>query len=453
MKKRLVLQIFFGVLCLCSLVLASCTPAASPSPNSALSVALWIKQHAIPFNTAESGSSTSDLQPLMTMIGNVNIVALGEETHGTHEFFAMKERITEFLVQEKGFTVFALENSWDSSRVIDTYVMTGQGDPLTLLKNEMLFAWQRSEFLDLITWMRAYNANPQHLNKIHFAGIDCQTLDLSSFQNVVSYIQRVDPAQTAHVQMLYQGLDRTGGPYASESIGQATFRQYQAHAQQVYVLLQNNQAAYLARSSRSAFDLALQTARVIVQYTTLQAMGDIYQSAAAFSQRDMYMSENAQWDYEHEAMSGKMILSAHDIHIANDPTYNLGVDHQTNMGAYLRKRYGASYLAIGMSFYQGSFMAYDGTYLAPFTAALPSASSSNYTLGQVGIPRYFLDLRHLPAGSIKTWAQTPRPFCVINIVYDPSQAAASYNTGSLSQWFDILIHFQHTTPAHLLPGS
>jgi hypothetical protein len=76
----------------------------SPPPEEALQ---WLKMNAIGFSTTQPGTGCEDLQPLLAMIGEARVVALGEATHGTHEFFTMKQRILECLVQEKGFTLFA----------------------------------------------------------------------------------------------------------------------------------------------------------------------------------------------------------------------------------------------------------------------------------------------------------------------------------------------------------
>lgn len=379
------------------------------------------------------------------------MVGLGEETHGTHEFFAMKERVTEFLVQKMGFTVFALENSWDSSLLIDQYVTTGVGDPHALLIDDMLATWQRHEFFDLLQWMRAYNADSTHVTKIHFAGFDCQTVNPVSFTNIVAYIHTVDPSQTALVQALYSGASYYGDAFASRRAGKSAFERYRDDAQRVYELLKNHRSIYVARSSQQAFDLALQTSRVIVQYTTLQAMGNTYDNLAAYSLRDVYMAENATWLANHEGNNVKMIVSAHNAHIANDPSYSLGIPQQKSMGAYLREHFNSAYLPIGMSFYQGSFRAFSDSTLTTFSIGAPAETSSNYTLGNIGLAQYLLDLRDAPEGTVKNWIESPRPFRLIGVTYDPDPSAASdsYYTGALSQWFDLLIHFQDTTPAQL----
>ena len=48
-----------------------------------------------------------DDDPLLAMVGDRDFVLLGEATHGTHEFYAMRARITRRLVEEHGFDAVA----------------------------------------------------------------------------------------------------------------------------------------------------------------------------------------------------------------------------------------------------------------------------------------------------------------------------------------------------------
>src|SRR5262249_40592063 len=69
----------------------------------------WLKANGLVLATASPGSGFDDLAPLRTRLAGARIVSLGEATHGTREFFALKHRLIEYAVAELGFTMVAFE--------------------------------------------------------------------------------------------------------------------------------------------------------------------------------------------------------------------------------------------------------------------------------------------------------------------------------------------------------
>ena len=60
----------------------------------------------------------ADYDPLLERIGDARVVLLGEASHGTHEFYAERARITRRLVEEKRFGAVVVEADWpDAYRV------------------------------------------------------------------------------------------------------------------------------------------------------------------------------------------------------------------------------------------------------------------------------------------------------------------------------------------------
>lgn len=55
-------------------------------------------------------TGTDNLAAFGAAVGEARMVALGESAHGTREFQQLKERLVEYLVKEKGFTVVAAAN-------------------------------------------------------------------------------------------------------------------------------------------------------------------------------------------------------------------------------------------------------------------------------------------------------------------------------------------------------
>lgn len=66
----------------------------------------------------------------------------------------------------------------------------------------------------------------------------------------------------------------------------------------------------------------MQNARIIVQFTTFMNANTQDESLTRYIQRDAFMAENVAWIHDHAAGSHpKMIVWAHDGHIANDTSY------------------------------------------------------------------------------------------------------------------------------------
>lgn len=130
----------------------------------------WIEDSAHPIATVDPWAPLDDLAPLVPMVGHAVVVALGESVRGVrsgHEFYGLKHRILRLAVEQLGFRSMALEERDESgAAAIDEYVCTGGGDPQALLAG-LWAPWQTEEFLDVVRWMRAYNADhPDDLARI-----------------------------------------------------------------------------------------------------------------------------------------------------------------------------------------------------------------------------------------------------------------------------------------------
>lgn len=438
-------RLSFLPLLLISLILAMCMQAASPASCRALSanpVVSWIQHNAIPLRTSAPGGSDGDLTPLKRIAAKASIVGLGEETHGTHEFFTMKARLAEFLMGKMGFTTFVMENDWGSSQLIDAYINGKSSDISRVMSQGLFYSWQTQEYRSLLEWMRAYNADPAHTAKIHFLGMDFQDLSQGDFDTVENYLRKVDPRQVAHIQDLYAPILAMNESPSSGFIrlSASTNQEYQYQAQQVYDLLQANRQNYIDRSSAQSFAFALQNARIITQFATYYNSQTPAESLARYYQRDTFMAENVAWIRVHEAGgNSKMLVWAHDAHIANDTFY--GSTDGRNMGGELRARYKDSYLSIGTTLYQGTFRSYTYPANTIQTISPPAQNTYNSTLGRAGLPLYMLDLDKIPPGSARSWALSSAIF--LNYGLDGEDLSAP---ALLSRSFDMIVHIQNTTP-------
>ena len=144
-----------------------------PDNNATSQVIEALRLRTLALDTVQAGRGFEDLQPLSSILQGKRIIALGEATHGTREFFQMKHRLLEFLVREMGVENFGMETSPDVAQVVNDYINNGSGNP----RDVLYWPWATTEVMDMLDWMRAYNADPLTARRITFYGIDPTTGD------------------------------------------------------------------------------------------------------------------------------------------------------------------------------------------------------------------------------------------------------------------------------------
>lgn len=147
------------------------TPSAAPP---AVVGALGERSHRIA--STSPSHSDDDLAPLRDRVEGVRIVALGEATHGTAEFFRMKHRIVMTLVEHLGFRHFAMETNEVVAGRLNAYI---QGDASEGLRS-LYWPWATLEYVEFLDWMRSYNRDRAEGDRIIFHGIDPQEGDRDS---------------------------------------------------------------------------------------------------------------------------------------------------------------------------------------------------------------------------------------------------------------------------------
>lgn len=267
-------------------------------------IVTWLKEHAIPFESILPASGFDDLQPLKAIIGDARIVALGDATHGTSEFFTMKHRLLEFLVKEMGFNLFGIEASWPESNLVNDYVHTGRGDPAQLLAGLHFWTWNTQEVLNMIHWMRAHNEQPGNAPMISFFGFDMQFVWMA-IDTVLSHLQKVAPDRVEEVRALYQPFRQYEDDYLQleyEYQPSTQKMQIRENLRRVYEMLSYQRTAYEASSSPQEFAHALQSARIVMQAERR------YSGEDSPFVRDLYMAENVTWLLQQAGENAKIVF-------------------------------------------------------------------------------------------------------------------------------------------------
>jgi len=363
-------------------------------PSRQQNLVYWLRSHAIPLTTVEAGCGFADLLPLKPVIGSARIVALGEATHGTREFFQVKHRLLEFLVTEMGFTTFAIEANWPECLAVNDYVLHGRGDPAKVLAGLHFWTWDTQEVLDLILWMRRYNMHSRHKTKVTFSGFDAQFTAVAA-ATLERYLARVDPFFAAEILPRLALFEDDDLDYRimSEAMVEALHRTVQELATRLLA----EERTYVTRSTLQKWRYACQHARVLRQVDEHRRAGD--DKRTRFMVRDRAMAKNVAWILHNERPRSKMVVWAHNAHVARDPRGLFDGTVET-MGMHLARRFDTELVVVGFAFGEGAFQAVDreGGSSGPLrevTIGPPSDAALDAVLSRTGIPVFMVDLRRV----------------------------------------------------------
>ena len=411
----------------------------------------WLKSAARPFATEMAGSGTADLAELGRIIGGARVAAFGEATHGSREFFRMKHRAFEYLVETLGYTHFLIEATMPEARALDRYITTGQGDPAKLLAGLYFWTWNTQEVLDFIQWMRTYNVRAG-TPRIRFFGFDMQFPHqaLDSLPAMLGRVSASAQAQGAVAVRCFDGV-RDGArrlnsaPYAALPV-----------AQQESCAAGLAALADTARAHRAGWSaqLGAEDAAWLEQYITLgqqwEHMARTTDATQLFNRRDRAMADNVLWIAGRDPQA-RLFAWAHNGHVSRRPN---------TMGRHLANALGDQYRNVAFTFGNGRFNAV--TQLASGAFGQLQVQTINgpdggFTLeGMLNAtlePRLILDTRKVLSGETGTSVLNRRPVFMRSIgsVYSPTNPLTYYERVLLPQDYDGIIWFVNTRESQLLP--
>ena len=417
------------------------TPEPEPAPKE---VPDWFRSQAVPLKTSRPGSGFEDLQALKAMIGDARIVSVGEATHGTREFFQLKHRILEFLVSEMGFTIFGIEANWPESLAVNDYVLKGKGDPAKALTGLYFWTWNTEEVLDMIRWMRHYNEDPTHERKVEFQGFDMQT-PFVAVANVLAYLQKVDPGHVDSAKGTLESLDSAAKVRSYSNRPEGRRQKTSAGLAKMLERFDQRRADYVERSTEKEWSLAGQNLRVVSQAENMLA-----NPGRGIANRDRHMAENVKWLLEREPADSKIMLWAHNQHVAADAS--LGFEP---MGAHLRRMFPDQMVIFGFAFHEGSFRALEsGKGLREFTVGPATVGSLDSTLAETDLPLFAVDLRRAPkSGPVADWLGAKQRMRQVGAVFSDETARFFEQPIPVATSYDVILFVEKTSAARGNPSG
>lgn len=421
--------------------------AVPVAPEASKADAAWLDERTSVLATtdplSDANQSDADLAAIDRIIGSARVIALGEDTHGTSEFFRMKDRVLRYLVEEHGLRIFAIEANQMAVEGINRYVHGAPGTARGVMR-AMFQVWNTQEMEALIEWMRARN-NQHPTDQVNFVGYDMQDPSLP-VDSIHAFLDRRQPEMTLPVLTLYnayrEAWRRGPYPFAPDSVRVG----WRRNADSAWRLMTSRAPSWLAsaksRADSMQVDWAIQNANVVRQAAFAAMTGTL-------ADRDSSMADNIRWILDRAPPGAKVVVWAHNAHVGRGSNPATGFFGGRSMGTYLSRLLGNDYRVFGLVSYDGQ---YRGTLsgrdrrLVSADAVPAPAGTFEEVLHRIAQRRnagvLVTDLRDARQLQPTAWVRLPHPtrltgYAIVD--FDWEQMV------SVPEVFDALIFVDHTS--------
>ena len=447
---------------LCGLLLAGCREAEVKS----------VKKVSQETSAGGTERPEADLSAVRTDISrlsvseDVQVVGLGEASHGVGEYHLMKGEVFKALVEHNGCRSFVIEGDFGGALKVEEYIHGGPGTAKEAVKEIGFAIYDTQELVDLVEWMRAYNdkisvesnsgqdtksdedlisaskgQNSQAAEDetLHFYGMDMQRVD-NNKEYLFDQLEQSAPAIYETYCAALQGL--TDEARMEPEPDREMLQKAQADIEGLLKDMDAAEQEIVSAIGQTAFDRARECANTLREFTELSLCADSDYN----TMRDQYMFEKVRWFMEHER--GLLLINGHNGHIGRTP-----VSGYTCLGQLLADSLGEKYFAIGTDAEQTVFNSQD----TEGNFAVREVSNRNLLNGQLdGMDSdyYYVDFAAvLEDEGWQKIAGEKQKLVTLNVGISEGQLKSPmYYTASVvpKETFDGMIVFRKVSPTTLL---
>ncbi len=307
-------------------------------------------------------TGSEDLQPLIDKIKNKKVVMLGEASHGTHEYYNWRARISKILMEEHGFDFVAVEGDWppcyELNRHIKNYENTGKSTAEILNNFERwpTWMWANWEVEEWAGWLKEYNSSLAANQRKGFYGLDVYSL-WESLDAIMDYLEKEDPEalETAKKAMRCFEPHRDGD---GQRYAHSTYLVPEGCRKEVAEMLieiqmktpvYNTDKEHVFSTEQNAL-----VARNAEKYYRIMVQG----GSSTWNIRDQHMMDTLDRLLGFHGESAKGIVWAHNSHIGDASYTDMANDGLFNLGELGRKKYGKeNVFLVGFGSYMGTVLA------------------------------------------------------------------------------------------------
>ncbi len=403
---------------------------------------------------SNSHDLNSGMSSLLDRIGDARIVLLGEASHGTHEYYIWRSRISRQLIREKGFNIIGVEGDWPDCYSINRYIRgyeNVEDNSLQVLEKFhrwptwMLANWEISELME---WLKEYNKDKAYREQAGFYGLDVYSL-WESLEAIKSYLRKNDPDAVAAAEkamQCFEPYNREGSEYASST----RFTPETCEKEVVDLLKTVRNSMPLYDSDPEAPFNTEQNALTAVnaeRYYREMVKG----GPGSWNIRDIHMTDTLERLLDFHGAESRAIVWEHNTHVGDARATTMRRSGMVNVGQLVRERWGeSSVFLVGFGSYKGSVIAGKNWGGRMQEMKVPGARENSWE-----------DILHksLPRDKIIFTEDIKGPLMMsghldhraIGVVYDPDmERFGNYVPSLIADRYDAFIFLDKSTALHPL---
>lgn len=397
---------------------------------------------------------------LMDKIGNAKYVLLGEASHGTHEYYTLRTRISKRLIKEKGFKFIAVEGDWPDCYRVNRYIKhfpsSGKSafEVLHSFNRWPTWMWANWEIVALVEWLRTHNESLMPNARVGFYGLDVYSL-WESMDSIIQYLDKVDKKAKQTAMNALKCFE----PYGEEgqSYARATHMVPENCEEEVLQLLIGIcKNIFRYNTDAEAVFSAEQNAHIIYNaekyYRTMIKAGP-----ESWNIRDHHMTDTLNRLMEFHGPDAKGIVWEHNTHIGDARATDMASQGMINLGQLLNmKNHKDGVYSIGFGSFKGTVVAANEWGDVMRVMKVPSAFAGSWEniLHNFDAKNRIVFMNNTMKEHLSEKIIAHR---AIGVVYHPDQEYyGNYVPSKISERYDAFIYLDKTSalhPLHIKPDG
>jgi erythromycin esterase len=301
---------------------------------------------------------TGDLTPadlpegLRERFDDAAVVALGEASHGTREFYEHRFRLTRLLVEQFGVRAVGFEAGFDPLCRIAERVAAGEGEIRSLLAEVDVYDPMQVETVaDLFEGLQSFNAGRPPEDRVRVYGFDMTIVEHAAV-GIGAYLDWVGADVDASLR---EDLDTLTAGYDDDAERQTMLESAERVLSTLRPLLNENESAWVEADSRRGYE----TVRHRLHLIERQIEAHDREHEGRMALRDETMAGTVEWIDDRS--TGSVVLWGHNgpfrrgSHVLEEWDVNV-----PSMGEWLDDAYGDDYCPVAFDLGSGTVAATDG---------------------------------------------------------------------------------------------